>query len=143
MTEYCSATDVSNRITAGGYLDQADADGDSALDASEVAASMTTVIEYAGGFIDSHIQKRISTTSARASGNTWLRDRAIDIASYRFVTNGGREGVDAFQTDFETTKELLERVRDDGDDIPGLTLEPAVFTDGPVGPFEIRSEWSP
>lgn len=142
MTEYCSATDVSNRVSAAGYLDQVDADGDSALDASEVAANMTPAIEWAGGFIDSHIQARVNLSTARNSGNTWLRDRAVDLASYRFATNGGRDSVDAFTTDYETAKDLLERVRDDGDGIPGLTIEPATFTDGPVGPFEIRSEWS-
>ena len=142
MTEYCSATEVSNRVSAAGYLDQVDADGDSALDASEVAANMTTVIEYAGGFIDSHIQARVNLSSARNSGNTWLRDRAIDIAAYRFMTNGGREGVEAFATDFETTKELLVRVRDDGDGIPGLSIAEPDHVDTATNPWELRSEWS-
>ena len=142
MAEYCSATDVSNRVTEAGYEHVADDDEDGAVGTGELAASVTPAIRWAGGIIDSYIQRRVSLASARASGNTWLCDRAIDLAAYRFVTTGGREGVESFTADRDETLELLKRVRDDGDGIPGLTVSEANHVDQPTGPYEIQSEWT-
>lgn len=142
MAEYCSATDVQNRVTETGYGHIADEDSDGTVESPEIAANVTPAIRWAGGIIDSYIQGRVNLDSARASGNAWLCDRAIDLAAYRFVTTGGREGPESFTTDKDETLQLLERVRDDGDGIPGLTIAEPNHVDQPTGPYEIQSEWS-
>ena len=44
MPEYCTETDVRNRLTANGYLNLGDRDGDGIVNASEVSASITSAI---------------------------------------------------------------------------------------------------
>lgn len=143
MTEYCTATDVQNRLTIVGYLNVADRDDSGTVEAGELTANITSGIEYASGVVDSYIQGRVNLESARNSGNKWLRDRAIDIAAYRVVSNGGRDEIEAFENDYKQTLEWLERVRDDGDGIPGLSIEQPDFVEGQTYVYHEVSEYIP
>ena len=94
MTEYCTPEDVRNRLTANGYLNVSDLDGDGLVDTDEIAASITSAIEWAGAEIDYALinhQPPYSLPVARASGNIFLRSRAIDCAAWQVTTHGGRD----------------------------------------------------
>ncbi len=124
MTEYCTATQVSNRLKAAGYTHLADDDGDGAVEADEITANITPAIEWAGSQIDyalANHEPPYNLTSARAAGNTFLRTVAVDIAAWSVLTNGGRDVPESIQAAYDRDIEMLNAIREDGDIVPGLS----------------------
>lgn len=143
MAEYCSATDVQNRLTANGYLNLADRDDDGVVDPAELAANITAAIEWAGSEIDYALinhQPPYNLDSARASGNLFLRSRAIDFAVWQIATNGGRDVPDAFQSAYDRAVEMLDGIREQGDEVPGLNNGTTTWNADSHEAFEIQSE---
>lgn len=143
MPEYCTTEDVRNRLTANGYINVGDLDGDGAVSGAEVAASITSAIEWAGAEIDYALinhQPPYSLAVARASGNIFLRSRAIDCASWQITTNGGRDVPGSFQQAYERAVEMLEGIREQGNEVPGLNNGTTIWQENGHGIFEIQSE---
>ena len=121
MSEYCTPSDLQNRLTSVGYDNVVDRDQDGDITSEEVASSVTSSISWAGGLIDACLCERFNTASARTSGNSFLRDRCIDLAACRLATQGGRDAPAAFLQDQQRALAMLERIRDAGDPVPGLS----------------------
>lgn len=117
-TEYISSGDVQNRLTAAGLVYLADENNSGGVSSEELEANITTSVVYAGQIVDGYICDQIVPSTARAAGNVWLCDRALDIAAYRSAGVGGREIPEAFTTAYEQTIKLLEGVKD-GNRVPG------------------------
>ena len=125
MAEYCTATQVRNRLKVAGYLNVADDDDDGALSATELAASITTGIAWAGGKIDYYAINRspaYDSATLRSGPNSWCSQRAIDLAAWHACTNGGRDCPDSIQTAYDAAIEELKGVMDDGNVIPDTTI---------------------
>lgn len=143
MSEYCSATDIQNRLTANGYLNLGDRDDDGTVDASELAAYITSGIEWAGSEIDYALinhQPPYDLAAARASGNVFLRSRAIDLAAWQVATNGGRDVPDSFQSAYDRAVAMLDKIREDGEEVPGLNNGTSLWNASNHEAFEIQSE---
>jgi len=126
MPEYCTAGQVENRLKATGYLNIADDDDDGAVSAEELAANITAGIEWAGGKIDYYVMNRpppYNADSLRATPNTWCMQRAIDLAAWHAVTNGGRDCPESLQAAKDEAIDELKGVMDDGNLIPGTTID--------------------
>jgi hypothetical protein len=125
MPEYCTAQQVENRLKAAGYLNVADEDDDGALSVNELAANITTGIEWAGGKIDYFVVNRAppyDPSSLRAGPNFWCSQRAVDLAAWYAVTNGGRDAPDSLQSARDEALDELKGVKDDADIIPGAPI---------------------
>lgn len=133
MTEYCTATQVSNRLKAAGYAHLADDDADGTVESTEVDSNITPCIEWAGSQIDyalANHEPAYNLSSARAAGNTFLRTIAVDLAVWAVLTNGGREVPESIQAAYDRDIEMLNAIREDGDIVPGLSGGvPEVVTD--------------
>ncbi len=143
MPEYCTATDVQNRLTANGYLNLGDRDGDGVVNADEVTAYITSAIEWAGSEIDyalinHHPPYELAT--ARSSGNVFLRSRAVDFAAWQVATNGGRDVPDSFQAAYDRAVEMLDGIRERGEEVPGLNNGTATWNENNHEAFEIQSK---
>ena len=119
MPEYLSTTDVQNRLTAAGVQFVADRDGDGVVSPAEVEAYLVSAIEYAGNLVDAALTQFVEPALARAAGNGWLRDRALDIAACRAAGQGGDSVPARMQADFDFALQELERIRN-GARVPGL-----------------------
>jgi len=120
MTEYCSTTDVQNRLTAAGFKFCADLDNSGSVNTAEEAATITPAIQYAGNLIDVCVLAAGCEISvARGAGNQWLRDRAIDLAAYRVSTTGGRGIIQCLKDDYDDAVALLRSTKK----IPGLEFD--------------------
>lgn len=116
---YCTATDITNRITPNGVKQFFDRDGDNSVSSTEIAAYINTSIERVDAEIDVAIQDKYDTAAAR--GNTWLKFIAIDLAVVAAGTIGGRE-VNTQLIEFaDRARKQLEMVRSGELTIPGLT----------------------
>lgn len=143
MPEYCTAIDVQHRLTANGYLLLGDQDGDGVVNASEVAAYITSAIEWAGSEIDYALINHdppYSLATARASGNVFLRSRAVDLAAWQIATNGGRDVPDSFQRAFDRAGEMLEGILTKGNEVPGLENGTATWSENSHEAFEVQSQ---
>lgn len=143
MPEYCTPEDVRNRLTANGYLNVGDLDGDGLVNADELAASISSAIEGAGAEIDYALinhQPPYPLAVARASGNIFLRTRAVDLAAWLVTTNGGRDVPSSFESAFQRAIEMLEGIRDRGHEVPGLNNGTTTWRDDGRDIFEIQSE---
>ena len=143
MSEYCTPEDVRNRLTANGYLNVGDLDGDGLVNADELAASISSAIEGAGAEIDYALinhQPPYPLVVARASGNIFLRTRAVDLAAWLVTTNGGRDVPSSFESAFQRAIEMLEGIRDRGHEVPGLNNGTTTWRDDGRDIFEIHSE---
>ena len=142
MTEYCSATDVSNRFTSSGYLAMGDEDGSGAMSAGEIAAAITPGIEWAGSEIDYALVNRqppYDTATARGAANVFLRNVATDLAAWHVVSNGGRDIPESFQTAYDRAIEKLDDIREKGQAVPGLSGPDKAWDENYHDPFEIIS----
>ena len=110
--------DLKKFLTERGWNFLGDQDDDGEVDSDEQALLVTSAIEYASNLVDSYICEQINPTTARASGNSWLYDRCMDIAVWRLSCTGGREAPQSAVDALNLTKQLLEAVRD-GAIIPG------------------------
>lgn len=140
MTEYCTATDVSNRLKAAGYLNVIDDDQDGSADAAEIAAYITPSIARAGKKIDYYLINRNPpyTPSSLRGTNDWCKDRCVDIAVYYAATNGGRDCPDSFQSAYDDAIEELKAIMEDANVIPDTTIDTPYNKDDHT-PFEILS----
>lgn len=140
MTEYCTATDVSNRLKAAGYSNVIDEDQDSIVDAAEIAASITPQIENAGSIMDEYFVNRIEpyVPATLRAGNTWCKYCCVDIACWYIVANGGRDIPESLQTAYDNRIARLEGI-ENGNLIPGTTDPGTPLSDKAVAPFEIIS----
>ena len=142
MPEYCSAADVQNRLTANGYLNLGDRDGDGGVAPDEVTAYVTSAIEWAGSVIDFALinhQPPYSLAAARASGNVFLRARAVDCAAWQVATHGGRDVPDSFQSAYQQTLDMLDGIRERGDEVPGLNNGTNTWNENHHDAFEVQS----
>lgn len=134
MSDYCTSTDVRDRLTAAGFRFSVDRDRDDEESASEVASYVTTAIVYAGNIIDAALTPTIPPADARAQSNAWLKDRAIDIAVYRVATHGGRKCPQHLRSDYERTIDWITKIEDGDLSVPGLTYPQAINGDRPAVP---------
>jgi hypothetical protein len=142
MPEYCTETDVRNRLTANGYLNLGDRDGDGIVNSGEVSAYVTSAIEWAGAEIDYALinhEPPYELATARSSGNVFLRSRAVDLATWQVSTHGGRDVPDAFQTSYDRAAEMLDGIRERGDEVPGLNNGTTTWGENVHETFEIQS----
>lgn len=128
MAEYIAESDVEKRLTKLGFVFVADRDEiDGDVDDSESANYITTAIVYAGNLIDEAVSGFMEPSAARSAGNSWLKDRAIDIAVARAIENGGRNVPDDLHDARLDALERLKEVRREELRVPGLTWSrPAV-----------------
>ena len=141
--EYCTETDVRNRLTANGYLNLGDRDGDGSVDAGEIAAYITSAIEWAGSEIDYALinhQPPYVLATARSSGNVFLRSRAVDLAAWQVASHGGRDVPDPFQSAYERAADMLDGIREKGAEVPGLNNGTTTWNENNHQAFEIQSE---
>lgn len=118
MAEYCTTTDITNRLTQIGLLNVADRNNDKVVDPTEEAAYVTPAIEYGGNVIDGYLCGQLVPDAARGAANPWLRDRCIDIAVMQLCMIGGRDAPKSVSSARDFTMDLLKRVMD-GARIPG------------------------
>jgi|GEM_PF-3193608 len=126
--EYLTVNDVQNRLTEAGLRFVADRNQDGTVSSAESTAYIDSAIEYAGNLIDAALTQFVEPALARAARNTWLRDRAIDIAAYRAAGHGGDAIPPRLVADFEFALRELDRIRA-GARVPGL-----VYPTPPGGP---------
>ena len=141
MTEYCTSTQVQNRLTSAGYGNLADRDDDGTVSAAELAAYVTQAIQQAGDDIDYALvnhQPAYDTAAARGASNSFLRSRAIDIACWYVATNGGRDAPEAIQAGYDKSKDMLDDIQKHGNIVPGLTGA-QTWSDSNHEAFEIQS----
>lgn len=113
-----SASNLRQWITTAGYTFVGDEDRDGTVESGEETLLIDTALSYASDLIDGYICSQINPTVARASGNSWLTHRCVDIAVWRMAGQGGRDIPVSIQLAYENTIKLLEGVRD-GNQIPG------------------------
>lgn len=122
MTEYCSRADVLSRLTTYGYDYAADRDEMDGVSAeSEQARYIDSAIAWAGSLLDELVESQIEPASARGQSNSWLRDRAIDLACWRAYTAGGRDAPASMQLSYQSALDAMSRIFDGGK-IPGLVV---------------------
>jgi hypothetical protein len=122
VAEYCSRPDVLARLTTYGYSYAVDRDDlDDTADSTEEARYVDSAIAWAGTLLDEMVAAIVDPASARGQANAWLRDRAIDLSTWRVVTAGGRDAPASLQLSFQGAMDAMDRVRD-GAKIPGLVV---------------------
>lgn len=119
MPEYCSQTDITNRLTAAGVLYVADRDLSGTASGSELSAYIDPSIAYAGNLIDGYLSN--TYTFRGGVGNAWLKDRAIDIAAAKCIEVGGGQIPPAMMAARDLSIELLKQVMSGAIRVPGLT----------------------
>lgn len=129
MAEYCSSQDVQNRLTEAGVIYAADRDGDGAVSPGELAAHVTSAIQYAGNLVDAALAAYLLPGNARGQGNAWLRDRCIDLACARVCSNGGDEVPKRIAAAARSAQKWLDEVRDGDTRVPGLSIPPPYNSD--------------
>lgn len=92
MAEYCSQSDLTNRLTEIGADHVFDRDqSGSGISEEEVEMYVNPPIERAGTVIDEYIGLFTETTVWRANGNKWLLHVCVDLAVVYAIENGGRK----------------------------------------------------
>lgn len=119
-TEYCTASDVQNRLTAVGYKFVADRDRSGTVSSDELASYITTAIEWAGVQIDRYIMEFVQPDVARGSSNPYLKYLAVDLAAYRACGIGGRGIPDSITEAHDAAMDKLREIEDDNGKIPAF-----------------------
>jgi hypothetical protein len=120
VAEYLTADDLTSRLSAVGMLYIADRNKDGIVTPDEVTQYITPAIVYAGNVIDGYICDQIVPGTARGAGNSWLKDRGIDIAAYQACLCGGAEPPEIIVTVRDFTLKLLAGVQDKSRRIPNF-----------------------
>jgi len=120
MAEYCTFTDVENRLTSQGVLYVADRDNTGTASGEEQTKYITPSIQYAGNLIDGYLAKQFGMNLPRDGANQWLRDRAIDIAAAKAAEVGGGKMTESMKDSMQYSISLLVQVADGGLRVPGL-----------------------
>jgi phage gp36-like protein len=123
MHDYCSTSDIQQRLTEAGVKNLADRNRDGSLSGTETTSSLTTAIGWAGTEIDAALTELMPISTARGAANDWLKQRAVDLASFRACSQGGRSVPESLRLDYERSLQLLEEVRTGSRMIPGLTYQ--------------------
>jgi hypothetical protein len=127
VNDYCSPTDIQNRLTDAGYKWAGDRRGKGLVTPDQIIAYVQPSIDRAGSDIDEIVGQAMPVEVARsqaAAGCPWLKFRAIDIATYYFVSGGGRGATKVIETAYEETLSKLASVDHDTNRIPGLIYPP-------------------
>lgn len=143
MSEYCTATQVSHRLKAAGYLNIADEDDDGSLSAEELQNNISTGIAWAGGKLDFYVVNRsppYDVNNLRDGPNPWCTQRAIDLAAWHAVTNGGRNAPESLQVAKNEALEELKQVMQHARTIPGTSID-TDFNANNHEPFHLVSEY--
>jgi hypothetical protein len=126
---YCAVSDVEARLSAFGVTAAADVDDPNGTRDTSEEDLIADAIEYANQIIDEHVIDLLHPANrgsinvfTRPAGNMWLRGRAIDIASYRLLTLGGRNPPDVIARDYADAMDRLEKARDGKVRIPHLDM---------------------
>lgn len=127
MSEYVSEATVKKRATKNGWRFITDRNRDGATDATE-QGEIDSAIEWAGTLLDELVAPFIQPSDARGQSNTWLRDRALDLAVYRLFTNGGDDAPAAIERGYADALAAMQRIRG-GVAIPGLTSQHPPYSD--------------
>lgn len=114
MAEYCTVTDLTNRLTDAGIKWVADRDRNGTVSDAETTAYLTSCIQRGGNMVDGYICRQVNPTSARGTSNTWLRDRCVDIATYYACGIGGRSVKDSIAKVKDEAIAELQRIEDGG-----------------------------
>lgn len=119
MAEYCTVEQLIDRLTEAGAEFVADLDHDGELSDAEKSTYLLTAIQYAGNLIDAAVTRCIPLSTARNSGNAWLRDRCLDLAAARAAGHGGRTVPEQLDADRLHAEQQLDAV-ENGRRVPGL-----------------------
>lgn len=138
MTEYCSRTDVENRITTQGlsYFVDRDLDGDN--EEAELAAYVDTAIQEAGVMVDMHLHHFIKPSAARAAANVWLRMICVDLAVERLARIGGNDPPVSVVFDAERSRRYLMDIKAGRFTVPNLTYPTPTVPTGYEVPYRGR-----
>lgn len=120
MPEYCSRTNVENRLTTQGLQFLTDRDLDDEVSEAEQVAYVDTAIEEAGVFIDMHIQHLLIVSTARASGNVLLRMICTELAVERLAQLGGNDPPLSVVLEAERVRGILKDIKSGVVTIPGI-----------------------
>lgn len=120
VADYCTRTDIENRLTANGILYVADRDGGGTASETELGKYIDPSLSYATNLIDGFLD---GTYVFQAGiGNGWLKDRAIDIAAAKCVEVGGQTLPDAMKEARDFSLSLLMKVMTGAMRVPGLSI---------------------
>lgn len=129
MPNYCTLTQLQHRLTEAGLRFVADRDKSGSVSSEESADYLDTALAYASNMIDAALCGIVAPAVARAAGNAWLADRAVDLAAYRAASHGGREAPASLSDVYRDALHLLRRVQRRQQSVPGLAI-PQPRTDG-------------
>lgn len=105
---YCTRQDLVDRLSGSGLLVTADDDQDGAASGAEGAA-LDRAIESASAEINASLAPR--GLIPWATGNAWLRDRAVDLAAERLAERRGGVAPASFTAAAGRSREWLDQVR--------------------------------
>lgn len=120
MPEYCSQSDVINRLSEDGLRYLIDRDQDGLVSEDEKTRFLDVAIERAGLTIDTQIQHLMKPSFARAAANTYLKHICVDLAVGQLARLAGGEPAISVIVSENEAKKKLERIRFRQDIIPGL-----------------------
>jgi hypothetical protein len=120
MADYCSLTDIENRLTANGIVFVADRDITGSASETELTKYIDPSIVYATNLIEGFLVRKYPFGAG--VGNAWLKDRAIDIAAAQCVEVGGQALPEPMKAAREFSLGLLKDVQAGQMDVPGLPL---------------------
>lgn len=120
MPEYCSQSDVTDRLSDDGLKYLIDRDQDGSVSAAEKTQFLDVAIERAGLMIDTQIQHLMTTSFARSAGNDYLKHVCVDLAIGQLARLAGGEPAISVIVSENEAKKKLERIRYRQDVIPGL-----------------------
>ncbi len=122
MPNYCTLLQLQSRLTEAGLRFVADRNKSGGVSSDESADYLDTALAYASNLIDAALCGIVPPAVARAAGNAWLADRAVDLAAHRAASHGGREPPAALSDACRQAFQLLERVQQRQQCIPGLII---------------------
>ena len=113
---YCTQAIIESRIGISILVELADLDGDGSPD----PVIMADAIAAAVALIDSHISRRYSTPLA-APVPRMIQDLSVNLAIYILASSPNRKPTEAMVKSYDESIKLLAAVRDDKQDVPGLS----------------------
>lgn len=119
--EYLDRTDLENRLSEVGMLQMVDKDRNGVIDLEEETRYILPPIQYAGNVVDSYVARQLVPSLVRGSRNSWLKDRATDIAVRQVILNNNGKVPSGLQASYAQTIKWLQELRDGSMVIPGFT----------------------
>jgi phage gp36-like protein len=119
---YATIADIQKRTSSRGWINAADMDGDGSVSTEELS-NAEDCIETVNNMIDAALTPFFSDCStARQSGNEWLRDRCIELSLYKIMGMGGRDIAETIANDYDDALKMLNQVRTGDLLVPCLVL---------------------